>query len=170
MKSDATLFYNADDEMLTSSVEKLDVKKAPFTYEEFAEETGISVDSFNGYINENYNKNETEIDGFNLIFDTRAKLGKDVETAIDKAAEKGEFIAVIGTTDIDNADLTEHALKKGAKLIINAEKDEREKEIMLLANMKAGDTIVICGGRKHGLGILVRRMFGITDHYIKNGR
>lgn len=170
MKENATLFYNADDEILVKTVEKLDVKKVPFTYDKFAEETVISIDSFEGYINENRSKNAFEIDGINLIFDTRAKFGKDVENAIDKAAEKGEFIAVLGTTDIDDADLTEYALKKGAKLIINAEKDEREKEIMLLANMKKGDTLVICGGRKHELSLLVRRMFGITDHYIKNGR
>ncbi len=170
MKKDATLFYNADDEILSASVEMIDVKKAPFTYEAFADKMDIDLSSFDGYINENRNKNEALIDGINLVFDTRAKFGKDIEKVIDKAAEKGEFIAVVGTTDIDNADLTEYALKKGAKLIISAEKEEREKEIMLLANMKKGDSVVICGGRKHELGLLLRRIFGINDHYIKNGR
>ena len=170
MAKEATLFYNAEDEILVKSVEKLSIKKVPFTLEAFAEETGISIDAFDGFVNKNRSKNTFEIDGINLILDIRAKMKNDVVKAIDKAAENGEFIAVLGTTDIDNADLTEYAMQKGAKLIISAEKDEREKEIMLLANMKKGDTLVVASGRKHDLNFFVRRIFGINDHYIRNGR
>ncbi len=170
LKKGGKIFYNSQDEIIVSALEKIDADKVPFGFESFASETGVSVKTFDGWKNKNCSKTEIEIRGVRFIIDTRAKMREDISKLIDKASENGSFIAVLGTTDIDNADLTEYAMKKGTKLVINAEKDERDKEIMLLANMKKGDTVLICGGRKHELGMLVRRITGINDHFIKGGR
>ena len=164
------LFYNAEDEIITSAVKKLDINKAPYTFDAFAKETSLSEDALTGWKNKSVTKNVIETDGVTVVLDMRAKTQDDIKNAIDIASEKGEFIAVLGSPDLEEENLTDYAEKKGAKLVIDASVDEREKEITLLENLKVGDTVLICGGRKNELNFLARRVFGINDHYIRNGR
>ena len=43
-------------------------------------------------------------------------------------------------------------------------------EKLLLDNMRVGDTVLVCGGRRHNLNTTLRRVFGINDRYIKKAR
>ena len=170
MSKDGIMFYNCDDLIVNAAVEKLDCNKSPYTFGNFAKVVNIPIDSLYGIKNNSLNKNIFDVDGIRLVVDVRAKIKTDVIETIDKAAENGGFIAVLGTPDIEKCDLSDYAYEKGAKLVISADLLEREIEKILLDNIKEEDTVLVCGGRRDNLNMTLRRVFGINDRYIKDAR
>jgi hypothetical protein len=109
------------------------------------------------------------VDGVTLVLNMSAATTRSAESALRAASRGGRLIAVIASPTFGeySADFRKTVADRAdTVLTVDGEHPLADAEKALIATLKDGDVVFVCGGREHGLCDLVRRVFGITDGFI----
>lgn len=120
---------------------------------EFVERLGIS-DPFKGFTYKSNTQNIAQCGGVTVVYD----LACQDSTAVLEQAEK----------------LPGRLLSMGCNMLRfqwnAAEMTLRQREIAVLEQLQKGDVLVLCCDRSGDLDVTLRRLFGLSDGYIRGGR
>ena len=124
---------------------------------EFLAEMGIEK-PFEGFVYESATQNIKNCDGVTVVYDIGCQ---DANAVIETAKKLPGRLLVMGT----NLPKTDAAFQWDV-----TEMPEREREIKVLEQLREGDVLVMCCERSGDLDLTMRRLFGISDGYIKGAR
>ncbi len=132
-------------------------KKCVGGAEAFLKELGIDR-PFEGFTYESNTQNIVDCDGVTVVYDLACR---NAEAVLEAAKQLPGRLLVMGT----NLPETEAAFRWDA-----AAMTERQREIAVLEQLQKGDVLVLCCDRSGDLDFTLRRLFGLSDGYIKGAR
>lgn len=146
--------------LCTDEFEPAEGVKLPFAWQKkcvggalkFLEKLGIT-DPFLDFTYESNTQNIKECDGVTVVYDLACQ---DVQAVMDRAKQLPGRLLSVGYGE-------EFTFNAGAM-------DERELEIAILEQLRDGDVLVLCCDRTGNLDFTLRRLFGLSDGYIKGAR
>jgi len=113
---------------------------------------------FEGFTYESATQNIVDCGGVTVVFDLACQ---DANAVMETAKKLPGRLLIMGM-DLPEA---------GAAFQWNAaEMTEREREIAVLEQLREGDVLVLCCDRSGDLDLTLRRLFGLSEGYIKGAR
>lgn len=119
---------------------------------EFVKKLGIT-DPFRGFTYESNSQNIKECDGVTVVYDLACT---DAQAVLDHAKQLPGRVLSMGMGEGFTWDASQMTF--------------RQREIAVLEKLKPGDVLVLCCGRDGDLDVTLRRLFGLSDGYIRGGR
>ena len=123
----------------------------------FLEKLGIE-DPFEGFAYKSNTQNIVSCDGVTVVYDLACQ---NAEQLLETAKKLPGRLLVMGK-ELPQTD--------AAFQWDSASMKEREREIAILEQLREGDVLALCCDRTGDLDITLRRLFGLSDGYIKGAR